>query len=106
MVFDFNKKLGARIKELRLLRQFKQREVADMLEMERSNYTRIENGNQRPNDENLIKIAKIFDVEVKDLFDFEHKNRPDNLIEAINLILKENPNKIEDFYKIIKALTK
>ena len=43
-----------------------------MLEMERTNLTRIECGNQRPNDENLVKIAKILNVKIKDLFDFEH----------------------------------
>ena len=40
--------------------------------MERTNLTRIECGNQRPNDENLVKIAKILNVQIKDLFDFEH----------------------------------
>ena len=69
---NFNKKLGLRIRELRLAKGIKQSELADMLDMERSNLTRIESGKQRPNDDNLIKLANIFEVEIKDIFDFEH----------------------------------
>ena len=39
-------------------------------------------------------------------FDFEHKNTNENLLKEINQILSANPEKIEDFYKIAKALTK
>ena len=38
---NFNKKLGLRIRELRLAKGIKQSELADMLDMERSNLTRI-----------------------------------------------------------------
>lgn len=68
---DFNKKLGLRIRELRQLKNLKQSELADKLNMERSNLTRIESGKQCPNYENLEKIASVLDVKLKDLFDFE-----------------------------------
>ena len=103
---DFNKKLGLRIRELRLAKKIKQGEFADLLNMERSNFTRIESGKQRPNDENLYKIAKILGVEIKDLFDFEHKKPDKELISEIVNKLKNNPEKIQDFYKIVIALTK
>ena len=72
MEYNFNEKLGQKIRELRIANNLKQSQLADMLEMERTNLTRIECGNQRPNDENLVKIAKILNVKIKDLFDFEH----------------------------------
>ena len=72
MEYNFNEKLGKKIRELRIANNLKQSQLADILEMERTNLTRIEGGNQRPNDENLVKIAKILNVQIKDLFDFEH----------------------------------
>ena len=103
---SFNKKLGLRIREIRLLKKIKQSEMADMLDMERSNFTRIENGKQCPNNDNLEKIAKILDVEIKELFDFNHKKAPNDLLNDIINKLKARPEKIEDVYKIVIALTK
>ncbi len=103
---DFNKKLGLRIRELRIAKKIKQGEFADLLSMERSNFTRIESGKQRPNDVNLDKIANILGVEIKDLFDFEHQKSDKDLISEIVDKLKNNPEKIQDFYKIVVALTK
>ena len=71
MEYTFNEKLGQRIRELRIANNLKQSQLADILEMERTNLTRIECGNQRPNDENLVKLARILNVQIKDLFDFE-----------------------------------
>ncbi len=106
MINDFNKKLGLRIRELRLARKIKQGQFADLLNMERSNFTRIESGKQRPNDENLYKIASILNVEIKDLFDFEHNKPNKDLMSEIIAKLNNNPEKIKDFYKIVVALTK
>ena len=39
-------------------------------------------------------------------FDFEHKNKKEDLLSQINEKLKNNPDKLEDFYKIVMALTK
>lgn len=87
---NFNKKLGLRIRELRLAKGIKQSELADMLDMERSNLTRIESGKQRPNDDNLIKLANIFEVEIKDIFDFEHTVKTQNqLLSDITKNLKK-----------------
>ncbi len=103
---DFNKKLGLRIRELRISKNLKQGEMADILNMERSNFTKIESGKQRPNDENLYKISKILDVEIKDLFDFEHQKPQTDLLNEIIEKLKNKPEKIQDAYKIIMAITK
>lgn len=87
---NFNTKLGLRIRELRISKGIKQGELADLLNMERSNLTRIEGGKQRPNDDNLIKLSEIFGVEIKDIFDFEHS------IKNQSQLKKEISNNLDD----------
>nr|QGT49732.1 hypothetical protein Melaina855_1190 [uncultured Candidatus Melainabacteria bacterium] len=90
MTMTFNQKLGLRIRELRLSKRIKQGIFADMLNMERSNFTRIESGKQRPNDENLEKIASILNVELKELFDFKHiEMTKEDIIDKIVTLLSE-----------------
>lgn len=106
MGIDFNKKLGLRIRELRVASGMKQGELADLLNMERSNLTRIENGKQRPNDENLEKIASILNVEIKELYDFGHVTKSkEEIINCINDILpKLNKEKVVYIYRTVKYI--
>ena len=87
MKSELSSKLGIRIKELRLSKKIKQCDLADMLEMERSNLTRIESGKQRPTDENLEKIARILNVNISELFEVNHIKTKSELLELINEIL-------------------
>lgn len=106
MTTNFNKNLGLRIRELRLSRQIKQGEFADMLNMERSNFTRIESGKQRPNDDNLEKIAAILNVELKELFDFKHisLSREEILEKIIDILPELETSEIIYVYKSINNL--
>lgn len=102
MKTDLSKKIGLRIKELRLSKSLKQCELADMLNMERSNLTRIENGKQRPTDENLVKIAEILKVTPSELFDVTHILPKDELITAITELLPQfTQQELQFFYKSI-----
>ena len=105
-MLNIKEKLGLRIRELRNAKGIKQCELADMLNMERSHLTRIESGKHSPSDENLYKIANILNVEIKDLFDFEHNKPEEDLISEIIDRLNNHPDRIKDFYKIVIALTK
>lgn len=100
---NFNKKLGLRIRELRLAKKIKQGVFADMLNMERSNFTRIESGKQRPNDENLEKIASILNVELKDLFDFNHLDlsKEDIVDKIVNILPELEKDEVFYIYKSI-----
>lgn len=62
---NLSKKVGRRIKQLRESLKIKQFELAEMLDMEPSNLTRIESGYQMPKEENLVKIAGILGVKKK-----------------------------------------
>lgn len=102
MKSNLTKKLGNRIREIRLANNLKQCELADELNMERSNLTRIESGYQRPSDANLEKIAKIFNIEVKDLFDFEHLTTKTELADTVQKMICElNSKEIEFVYKFL-----
>lgn len=53
-----------RIKEQRKLYGFTQRDIAEKLGISQPSYIRYENGSSEPSQENLVKIADIFDVSV------------------------------------------
>ena len=100
MKTELSNKLGLRIKELRIAKGMKQCVLADKLNMERSNLTRIESGKQRPSDENIVKIANILEVDLSELFSIEHLKTKEELIEMIIQILpKLNENQIRFCYK-------
>lgn len=105
MKSELSNKLGLRIKELRIARNLKQCELADMLDMERSNLTRIESGKQRPTDENLEKIADILNVNISELFDVTHIKTKDELIKIITEMLPDFDEKeIQFCYKLLLNL--
>ena len=53
-----------RLQEQRLLYGYTQREMAEKLNMAQPSYIRYENGSSEPTQENLVKIADIFDVSI------------------------------------------
>ena len=98
-----SKKVGRRIKELRERLGLKQFELAEILEMEPTNLSKIENGVFIPREEKLYKIANALNVEIKDLFDIEHIDSNENIILKISECLNLLENKdLVFFYKILK----
>ncbi len=51
-----------RLKELRGLYRYTQRQMAEKIGISQPSYIRYENGTSEPTLENLVKIANIFDV--------------------------------------------
>ena len=99
---QLSKKVGKRIKEIRESLNIKQYELAEKLEMEPSNLTRIESGYQMPKEENLTKIADILGVKEMDLFDFGDVNSKTELISKIDEILQQSSEvEINYFYKLL-----
>ncbi len=95
-------KLGLRIKELRENKKLTQFMLAEMINMETTNLSKIERGVQIPKEESLIKIAKALKVTVKDLFDYEHLENKEILIEKITDILKDSDIRtVKNIYKIL-----
>ncbi len=103
---DTKKLLGRRLRELRKRKGFNQEKLAELISVEPATISNIENGKNYPSMMNLESIVKVLNCTFSEAFDYEHKNTEENLLEQINQVLKNNPEKIEDFYKIVMALTK
>jgi transcriptional regulator with XRE-family HTH domain len=65
---EFLKKLGKKIAELRKAKEMTALDVCAIINMEKSNYSAIENGRQNPTALTLKKIAEAIDVSVSDFF--------------------------------------
>lgn len=63
--------LGKRIKELRSKRKMTQQQLAELINIDQRNLSNIELGINFSS-KSLMKIAEIFNVSVKELFEFEH----------------------------------
>ncbi|KXG73828.1 helix-turn-helix transcriptional regulator [Thermotalea metallivorans] len=65
--------------ELRTAKNLTQNYIAEKLGISRSFYTMIENGNRNPSLELAIKLADLFQVNVRDIFltDLDDKNLQD-----------------------------
>lgn len=100
-----NKKiLGNRIKELRKRKKLSQEQLAELVQLEPPSICNIENGKNYPTIQNLEKIVNVLDVSFMDVFNFEHLQSNEDLKSEIDIILNNNPDRIRDFYKIIRAL--
>jgi len=103
-----NKKelLGKRLRDLRKRKGINQEKLAELINVDPTTISNIENGKNYPSMINLENLLAVLDISFLDAFDFEHKNTNADLLTQINQKLKDNPDKIEDFYKIVIALTK
>lgn len=105
MMNSLKKKFGARIKELRRALGYSQEKFADKIDWETPNVSNLENGKCFLKPESIEKIAKALNVEVKDLFDFEHFQSKENLVEEIVEFLEvATEAELGFLYKTIKNL--
>ncbi len=96
--------LGKRIKELRIKKGIKQEQLAEMVELEPNSISNIETGKNYPSFMTLEKIIDVLGVTFIDVFKFEQHQASTDLIYEITKMLNENPEKLKDTYKIVKAL--
>ncbi len=96
--------LGKRLREIRKRKNLKQEQLAELINVEPASISNIENGRNFPSLQTLENIIKTLDTSFSEIFEFEHKKEVANLLDEINTLLKNNPDRIEDIYKIIKAL--
>ncbi|MDO5438009.1 MAG: helix-turn-helix transcriptional regulator, partial [bacterium] len=96
--------VGKRIKEIRESKNIKQNELAELIDIEATNLSKLEKGVHLPKEETIQKITKALNVTIKDLFDFEHIRPREVLLQNINEILKNaSDSEIQFFYKILVA---
>ena len=102
---NIKQKFGKRIKELRKDKGFTQEQIAERIGIEPPNISKLEKGTHFPLPENIEKIASALNVEIKDLFDFEHFNSKEILVKKIyEYIDNADDKEIEFLYKTIYNL--
>ena len=96
--------LGQRIKEVRESKNIKQVELANMIDIEPTNLSKIEKGAHLPKNETINKIAKVLDTDITSLLEFKHLQSREELLKNISDLL--SGYKVEDlqfFYKILTS---
>lgn len=98
---------GKRLKKLREQRGLTQEELSNMLDVEWQHVSRLENGKNLPSCNLLISIAEVFDIDIRELTDYEYLDKNSNIDVLINNLLKiaTDEQKIV-FYKILNAILK
>jgi len=102
---NLKKLLGQRIKELRLKNSMTQEELAEKVGIDQRNLSNIECGNTFPH-KSLLNIAEVLNVDVKDLFDYNHTSlsHEEMTNELIKIIPKLDKENIKIIYRFIKSM--
>ena len=79
-----SKLVAKRIRELREEKNIKQVELAEMIDMEPTNLSKLEKGVHLPKEVKLTKITQALGIQVKDLFDFSGIKSKENLLKDIH----------------------
>jgi transcriptional regulator with XRE-family HTH domain len=101
---NIKKNVGQRIRELRKKRNFSQEKLAEMIDIAQNTLSYIENGENFFTAETLEKVVLALDIEPQELFSFGHQESKKELLNEINRILEKNPDKIQEVYKITRAI--
>ena len=98
-------KFGKRLRELRRSIGMTQEQLAELVNIEPPNLSKIECGMHFPQPDKIEKIAQALKVEIKALFDFEHFQKKQELIEFIDSSLDGFELKtVELVYKFVSNL--
>nr|DAU52925.1 MAG TPA: helix-turn-helix domain protein [Caudoviricetes sp.] len=86
---NITKKFGIRLKELRTSKNLTQAQLAEMVGLDVMSISRIESGARFPQKENICKLSKVLECDIKELFDFEHNKTKADLLSDIDKKLNE-----------------
>ena len=102
---NLKKLLGKRIRELRKRYNISQQELAEKINIDPRNLSNIETGRTFPS-KSLIEIANALDVELTELFKFEHlKTTKAKMAKYINTAIDSmNEEELKIIYKFIKSI--
>lgn len=94
------------LKKLRENCGFTQQQVANILNIDRSTYSYYETGKTTPDINNIIKLAKIFNVSYTEIFEDEEKNSyskvSNSFSEDKNILLKYGRKNNHQIYELTK----
>ena len=96
--------IGKRNKEIRESKNIKQVQLAEMVDMEPTNLSKLEKGIHLPKKEKLAKITEALGITIKELFIEPTPKSKTALLKDINLILKKAEYKeLEFFHRILTS---
>lgn len=105
---DLQKKLGKKIKLLRLNLGLSQEKLAEHLDIAINTLSNIERGNAFMTSATLEKISNLFNVSYDELFNFDYNEETsdflyDKIVSRLNLV-KDNYEKLKQIDTITKVL--
>lgn len=104
-MLDKKQMLGLRIKEFREKQKLTQEKLAELTGIDSKHLSRIENGRNYPSIETLEKLTANLSVSFEDIFQFEHFENREMLMEKLNTKLENLPEvKLKFIYKMVKEL--
>lgn len=104
---DVKKSFGEKLKRLRKNRNYTQEQLAEMIDIDPRNLSRIEVGLSFVKAETLEKILSALDITTEELFSNDHIKSPEELLADIQKFLnmaKDEPTKLEKFHKMIRFI--
>lgn len=102
---DIKKKLGIKIREIRIKHSLTQEALAEKINLSAKSLSQIELGNNFVSAETLDGICSALKINPKTLFDFDEFTKDkDCYLEIINKKLKQNPQLLKTIYKIVTVL--
>lgn len=101
---EIKKQLGKRLKQLREQKGLTQEALAELVDVNVNSLSYIERGINFIKSDTLDKICNALNISPKQLFDFDYNPLPGgDLKKILHKMLDENPDKLNDIYKILNG---
>ena len=102
---DIKKKLGNRIREIRIANSLTQEMLAEKINISAKSLSQIERGNNFVSAETLDDLCSALNISPKAMFDFGISDTDEkDILLDITKRLKRNPSLLKNVYKIVLAL--
>jgi transcriptional regulator with XRE-family HTH domain len=101
---DNKKLLGQKVRQLRKQHKYSQEQFAEQVGIDPNSVSRIECGVHYPSLDTLEKIAKILQVEMRDLFLFSNKESAEEL--RTYLVQTASELDVEKLREVVRAVRK
>ena len=104
---DIKKEIGAKIKRLRQKKGLTQEKLAEQVNISTFTLIGIETGKNFMTAQTMEKIIDCLCISLDELFSVEHLRPTNELLDDIHKIvneIKDDRDKVEEIYKILKAI--
>ena len=100
---DKRKQIGRKIREIRDKNGLTQEYFSELINLDPSSLSNIENGKGYPSMQTLLNIMENFNIKPQDIFDYDYLNGEEDIEqEMIEIIKQQTLDKKQLLYKIIK----